>query len=80
MTTNPRPQLRRGFHEPVDYGAVYTSNAEPHGVDLPPALPGQKCAACEGAFTSESGRIVGRIFNGQIVCVPCAKELSEDTE
>jgi hypothetical protein len=38
MTTNPRPQLRRGFHEPVDYGAVYTSNAEPHGVDLPPAL------------------------------------------
>jgi hypothetical protein len=22
----------------VDYGAIYTSNAEPHGVDLPPAL------------------------------------------
>jgi hypothetical protein len=46
VTTNPRPQLRRGFHEPVDYGAVYTSNAEPHGVDLPPPLRTLQCRVC----------------------------------
>lgn len=38
MTNLHRPQLKRGFHQPVDHGGKYTSNNEPHGVDLPPAL------------------------------------------
>jgi rubrerythrin len=46
VTTNPRPQLRRGFHQPVDYGAIYTSNNEPHGVDLPPSLKTLQCREC----------------------------------
>jgi hypothetical protein len=51
MTTNPRPQLRRGFHEPVDYGAIYTSNNEPHGVDLPPPLNKLQCRGCGETVT-----------------------------
>ena len=46
MTTNPRHQLRRGFHEPADLGAHITSNNEPHGVDLAEPLNKLQCRVC----------------------------------
>lgn len=77
---NAAPRRHKPSYEVTDYGAKFESGGSLAGLDLPPALPGQICAACLGPFTRPEGGgpITGRVFNGEVVCLKCEKELQEE--